>query len=1022
PVTPSDPNYPYQPFDPSNNAQLDEEARQVWLYDENSMNIVLSVFNQLKQLRDQEAGNGSTDIYERSDILEDAVPGAVVAIKGNPSLGRITEIGMGIRNPFDPEDPSGRGTPVLNAEMWLNELRVSGFDNEKGWAANAKSTIKLADFATVNANLTRQTQGFGSLDSRLGQRRISNEFAYDINSSVNLDSFIPERFGWSIPVNLSARRSSSIPKYLPNQGDIRFSDFEDAVRSRGDLNDEQQNNLIEQQRRQIETFSESYAVNFSNISKRNSQNGFARLLLDNTTLNYVYNTTDSRNPQYLFQDNWNYNASVNYRLQLRNVRFFRPFGFLENVPLAGALAGLQLGYTPSNIQASAGTRRTFEERKRRVLGEAFEQPLQQTHNFTYNTGFGFGYNLTRSISASFQSQTVFDLARVSVEDAALGGVDSTAFRPLPSFEVFRDIIRNKVDPRRSSYNETYTANWQPDFNDVSLLDWFDYSARYSGGYRWENSPFGSDLGARLSNNFRLDHSTRLDMESLIESLPFIRNAREADEMAGRERRARSEAESDTTNIGLTEQLAYYGRKTLLAFISLESIDLNYNNSKTSAQSGYAGTSQFFNMFGGSTFAPTFGYRIGLEEQISQNSLIDNPDGLGAIQLPSSNTFNDNANMTARFTPFRNVSVDLNWEAHWDRRRSESLSLSPENEITSVVSSSGTIATSVWAFGPGYESLFKNQLQTAFNGMSDTENIIRPVDEESFTLLNPVGLQRDFRSSYVTGTKTIGSRNFTVFPMPNWRINWTGIESFIPFVGQYMQRATLTHAYEGLYRVGWNLNNNPGEPIDRRVGIFNVEDSRPDFEPASVNVERRFSPLVQLNLTWDNGLRTQVGYETSRITSLSLSNTRVIERTSKGLRLSMAYTLRNFRIPFVRRTASNVDLTLNGSFVEDSEIRFLLDADLDRVLQENSNVIERDPDLYSFTPAPPTGQSRINGSAVIGYRFSNMVHASYELLSDTSLKSPNPLVASKMSLRLGYCQISRVGAFVGNLRSTSDGGP
>jgi cell surface protein SprA len=164
-----------------------------------------------------------------------------------------------------------------------------------------------------------------------------------------------------------------------------------------------------------------------------------------------------------------------------------------------------------------------------------------------------------------------------------------------------------------------------------------------------------------------------------------------------------------------------------------------------------------------------------------------------------------------------------------------------------------------------------------------------------------------------------------------------------------------------------------------VGIFNVEDSRPEFEPASVNVERRFSPLVQLNLTWDNGLRTQVGYETSRITSLSLSNTRVIERTSKGLRLSMAYTLRNFRIPFVRRTASNVDLTLNGSFVEDSEIRFLLDADLDRVLQENSSVIERDPDLYSFTPAPPTGQSRINGSAVIGYRFSNMVQANFEYI-------------------------------------------
>ena len=285
PVTPSDPNFPYQPFEPGNNAQLEEEAEQVWLYDENSMNIVLSAFNQLKQLRDQEEGNSFAEVYERSDILEDAVPGAVVAIKGNPSLGRVTEIGMGVKNPFDPDNPSGNGTPVLNAQMWLNELRVSGFDNEKGWAANAKSTIKLADFATVNANVTRQTQGFGSLDSRLGQWRVSNEFAYDVNTSVNLDSFIPERFGWSIPVNLSTRRSSSVPKYLPNQGDIRFSDFEEAVNARADIDTQQKDRLIDEQRRQVETFSETYAVNFSNVSKTNSQSEVGRLLLDNTTLN-----------------------------------------------------------------------------------------------------------------------------------------------------------------------------------------------------------------------------------------------------------------------------------------------------------------------------------------------------------------------------------------------------------------------------------------------------------------------------------------------------------------------------------------------------------------------------------------------------------------------------------------------------------------------------------------------------------------------------------------------------------------
>ena len=977
PVTPSNPNFPFQPFDPSDNAQLEDEAREIWLYEENSMNIVLSAFNQLKQLRDQ-ASNGSLDVYERSDILEDAVPGAVVAIKGNPSLGRVSEIGMGIRNPFDPSDPGDGGVPSLNGQLWLNELRVSGFDNEKGWAANAKSSLKLADFATVNANLTRQTQGFGSLDSRLGQRRVSNEFAYDLNTSVNFDSFIPERYGWNIPVNFSTRRSTSVPKYLPNQGDIRLTDFENAVRARTDLSESQQDLLIRDQVREVETFSENYSVNVSNLSKRNSQNRIARYTLDNTTFNYVYNTTDSRNPQYRFQDNWNYNASVRYNLNFRTTRTVSPFRFLENIPLLDTFSDTQFGYMPNNITTSLSSRRSYEERKRRVFQGESEQALQQTHSFTYDTNLNVGYNLTRSISTSFQSQTVFDLARDAVREGQLSGIDSTAFEPIPSFDVFGDLLGGEVAPRRNEYRENYTAGWQPRLNQTRVLNWMSYTARYSGGYRWENSPFGSDLGARVSNTFRLDHTFRFDTENLLNRLPFYENAVESDDQERRERQNRERANGEEAEpYSFGEQLSYYSRKILLSVFSFQSIDVNYSDSKTGAQSGYAGGSRFFDMFGGDSFTPSFGYRLGINERISQDQLITNPDGTTAVQIPASNTFTDNLNVSTRLSPFRNISVDLEWQAQWDERLSESVSLEPDNSISSVRSASGNIQTSVWAFGSGYETLFKNQLQTAFDGMSDTENVISDPTGSGNTVLNRVKLQEDFRSAYIGSDRSIGEKNFTAIPMPNWRINWTGFEDIIPFIGNYMQRATLTHAYNGLYRTGWNLNNNPGEEITRRIGVYSVEDIRQEFEPSTVNIEKRFAPLIQLNVTWENGLRTQVGYETSTITSLSLSNTQVLERVSKGLRLTVNYTIRNFRLPFMRRTTNNVDLTLNTNFIEDSEQRFLLDSDLDRALQESSDQIIRDPSQFSFTPSPPTGQSRINGSMIVGYRFSSTVRANFE---------------------------------------------
>ena len=140
-------------------------------------------------------------------------------------------------------------------------------------------------------------------------------------------------------------------------------------------------------------------------------------------------------------------------------------------------------------------------------------------------------------------------------------------------------------------------------------------------------------------------------------------------------------------------------------------------------SGYDGHSGFFDMFGTDYYSPSFGYRIGLEEKILRDHLIANPDGSAAVQLPAANTYSDNLSLTTRLNPFRNLSVDLTWETQWDERNTESMTLYPDNTINSILSATGNITSSVWAFGSGYETLFKSQLQMAFDGMDATENVI-----------------------------------------------------------------------------------------------------------------------------------------------------------------------------------------------------------------------------------------------------------------------------------------------------------
>lgn len=978
PITPTDPGFPFtnEALRDLSNSERELEAEQVWLYDENSMNIILNAFNQLKQLRDQQ-GSDISEPFERGNLLTESPPGAVIAIVGNPSLDRVGEIGMGVRNPFEPGNPSAGGQPSVDAEVWLNELRVSGFDNRNGLAANAKAELQLADFASVNLNLSQQTDGFGALNSRLGQRRTSDEFAYDLNSTVNMHKFIPDRFGWNVPFSFSARRSISTPRYLPNQGDITLDDFETAVDARDDIPESQKDRLIDRTIEASQTSLESYSLNIANATKRQSENPFLRYTLDNTTLNFVYNTANQRNPQFLFQNNWNYSGSLRYNINFDNTLLFRPLGFLGDTPLLHPLAGIRIGYTPASITTSAGIDRDYNEQRRRSIDNPQEQlqndpfPLQQTHSFTYNTNVGFTYNLTPSINTAFQSRTVFDLSRAGVRDnGQLGTADTARFEVIPTFTVLNDLITDTLSSRRNDYQEAYTAGWQPRLDKIRPVSWVDYNANYTGGYQWRNSPVGSGLGATVTNNLSLNQTLEFDLNDWLNRMAWYQNLYDD---------GRSPPNNDDESGGG----ASIGREVLQALLSLESIDVSFNLSTSSLQTGYAGSSPFFAQFssGDDTFSPPFSYRTGLINRIGRGQLINNPNNNQSIQLPSNRNLSDNLTVDSRFSPFNNFTVDLSWNTQWDKTFSRSISVDPDQSRTTVRNQTGNIASSVWAFGNGYGSLFRRQLGIAFDDISAQSDTLSDAtgNGDGQSVLGKSSLQRSFREAYLgIGTGTVGERSFTPFPLPGWRVTWSGFENVIPYLGQFMARASLQHTYSGRYRLGYVFNADQSLLPPINLGSFVVQNRRPEFEPMTINIEKTFAPLVGLNITWDSNLQTNFQFDHSKLTSLALSNATVIERLSRGLKLTVVYTVRDFKIPLFPRINNAVDFTINTSYIEDLETKYVLGSDLDDVFEQQSPG-NRNPDDFDFDPSITLGQSRINGSAIIGYQFSQTIKANFEYI-------------------------------------------
>ena len=64
-----------------------------------------------------------------------------MAVMGNPSLSDIRVILVGVRNNTNAKK---------DGIVWVNELKVTDFDESGGWAAKANVNLGVSDIATLN--------------------------------------------------------------------------------------------------------------------------------------------------------------------------------------------------------------------------------------------------------------------------------------------------------------------------------------------------------------------------------------------------------------------------------------------------------------------------------------------------------------------------------------------------------------------------------------------------------------------------------------------------------------------------------------------------------------------------------------------------------------------------------------------------------------------------------------------------------------------------------------------------------
>lgn len=541
-----------------------------------SMNIELSALNQLKVARDRIAfptdsifyntKNGELVTPDSPDASQFAPPGTRLGIRGTPSLGKVNSIVIGIRNAAD-STQTGFDTILEDISVWINELRVSGYDSENGWAALSNIDIKLADLGRIKASFQRQTDGFGSLSSSLGEREQLNINNWTVTSEVNVDKVLPERFGWDIPINIQVQSNTSTPRFSPTRGDIRLEDLLSQIDEREDLTPQEKSIAKTDAEESAQTYTFTKSVS-TQLGKSGSRNILVRNTLDGISLAYSKSTIDGRSPSQDLNDSWRWTSTLGYRFNTRKPKTFRPLFFLDPIPVLNVLSDLAFGYVPTMIATSGTFSRNFSQTRERAIVSPSDTlqtpldvrfPLREKHSFDHGRNFQLEYNPFSFLNLTYNTTTdqSFNTAGVDtlfnvvtsdttlfgtrLQDALLNGwltpdqarnaFEVSQLAVIPGSTVIGEFFSGGFTPRTERHNQRFGAALRPKLERIKAINWIQLQdLSYGANFDWANGPVGRNSGASVSNSVDIRGGLSFKFQDMWRKFSFYKSIEEAQQL------------------------------------------------------------------------------------------------------------------------------------------------------------------------------------------------------------------------------------------------------------------------------------------------------------------------------------------------------------------------------------------------------------------------------------------------------------------------------------------------------------
>jgi len=895
-------------------------------FGENELNIELNKLYaaKIRRNRDSIPITGSSPFYPVEGTRQR------ISVCGNPDLNMATVVMLGVRN------NTSSDRRAKSVTVWFDELRVTDFDKNDGYAATGRVSLKLADLGTITATARYIGLGFGSIEQKISERSRTEQLSFQASAQLNLHKFTPKSFGLRLPMYVSYDITRITPKFDQLNPDIPL-----AASLESFATDDPRRSYYEHIQKDIQV---RRSINFTNIGKDRTNNKRAPAPWDVENLNFTYAYSETKRTNINLEDY--FSLQINYGMGYTfstGAKPLEPFKGLSKSPWLKWLTEFNLSYLPSNVSARADLERRWTKtqlRSSNVFATGRDNPIAPTFEKAYTMNRTYGLQVS-----PFKSLSVNYTANVQALIDELGDtVGTDKMRQAYENKNLRKFGRVKV------FNQTFRANYAVPFSKIPLTDFLRADLTYSTTFNWQANQLAiaDTLGNIVQNTRDRSVNAQVDLVKLYNKVKFLNTINnppptppapimKLDPKTGKPAK-------DTTkkkpNYGFFKGIARF-------IMGVKNVQGSYQVTENTTLPGYLPTVDLFGYNFGKNNPNWFDFLAGSQDPTVRTRLRD--QGLIARSPSQTQPFTqsrtENLTMRATLEPIKDFTVQLDAKVATNANYSEiyrntrSLSDVPNFQSQSA-SRTGSFTMSYIALNTSWDKDDADFRTSAFKQFETNRSQVRsllqtdiPRGRGSFDTNSQDVIIPAFLAAY--SGKAVDNNNlspFPKFPLPNWNINYSGLQR-IPWVADKFSSVTLSHKYSSTYTVAnysantnydlsfFQLNRNLNDYNNLRPTLKTVNGNRDSiFQPVivinSIIISERFGPLIGINIRTKKKLTIAANYNRGRDISLSVANSQITEMNTQDVTFSFGYAKSGMKLPF--RNKGRI-------IVLDNEVQFKCDV-------------------------------------------------------------------------------------------------